>query len=1670
MTPESPPPPDGASPDALRAWAALPTTPDGDAFGHPITPGGPPPPIGETPGGPASSARLRPIRRAAATGRIGPYAIEGELARGGMGIVYRGRHAALDRPVALKVMLAGGLATPVQRERFHLEARAAARLRHPNIVAIHDVGEENGCPFFAMDLIDGETLQARLDRDGPLPERDAASLIARLARALAYAHARAVLHRDVKPLNVLIGADGEPLLTDFGLAKDMDAGASGGPTVDGQMVGTPGYMPPEQASGRVDLIDRRSDVYSLGATLYALLTGDPPFAGLQPIQAIAAVIRGEPTPPSRTRSGLDRDLETICMKCVENEPARRYGSADELAADLDRWLANEPIRARPPTVADRLRKWTSRNAAVATVLTLASIVLIAGGVGGLVYDARQRAIAERDAAFREERARVEAAEAERRSLAARARGELIEAQRASEAAVDDPSPGGRLGRALGVLQAAQRWHAVEEGDARREAARALFESATALGHVALEVESWGLAEQAFGQAVGLGVDDDEAAELIALVERTRTAESRRRGDEIRATLALATSGELDSRADGFEDALFAIVRYDEPQTVAILARKLDEVAAALERATRDMLLGAATPTSAEARAGLRPIPGVEDLLTNRATRDAVTEEERARLVEVERRLQARARRRPTETQVITDVELLDHTSVEQLLGDEQERVVGRGELQAARLAATALGRLGIDVGDAVEALGRYLRAEEDRRRALPIAIALCRTGRVEAIGHIVSALRRHGHEGFFADAVGRHIEEVDVEAVLGEAISAEEHLDHAQVKILVGDSKGALAALDRALELDAGLVEALVLRSEVRILTGDEAGAIEDASRVLERSPGHVRALVSRGQGYIKSDRAKARADLERATELEPGHALAWYHLARAHARDDDHRAAIAALDRSIAANPENPRAWGNRGCEHISTGELDRALVDFDRSISLDPHFARSYFNRGCARWDLRDLDGALRDLDRAVELEPDVEWWVRTRGRLHGQRGEVEAAERDFGRALELHPESTLARRDRAELRLIAGNVRGGIEDLEALVAFDQEDAMAWTTLAMARVMNGQPAKAISASDRALKLAPKLAPAWDARAQAKVGTGDAKGAVADAERAVELAPGVAPYWNNLAFARIFARDVAGAGSAVARALALDPDLGVALGTRGTVRMMNGDHTGAIADFDQAIAENPGIRSRLLPARGQARIVAGDTAGAIADFDRALELDPRRPDSWAHRGFARYLLGRNAGALADAERALELRADLPLARSVRGVTLVLTGQTEAGLAECAAAATSGGQDEFGCQTILARALAETGDHAGSVAALGRALELVPDHAEVLAIRGVSRRELDDLEGAWADVERALELQPECLRARLERAELRHESGDDDGALSDVRAAEALAPNGEPLRWVGETLVVIGRPAEAAEAYARLLADSPNDLPTLRARAGALDRAGDLETARATYEHALELEPEDVAALRGLASLIVLVDPMASEEVVERLLELAPDDPYGLAVLAYAQAVGGRLGEAEATAARAVEADPKKGNGHAARSLIAYLQGDSERATVHADEAVKRGAGNELAFEVRALARLATAGLDAARSDAERALRLDRGQPWALAIQADVKLAAGDRDGALADATRAIEIHADNPLARRVRARILEALGRTDEAAADLEHTLETMPWVNEADDTRAWLERLRGG
>src|SRR6516165_4371115 len=325
--------------------------------------------------------RGRAVDRAKTLTDYGDYELLEEIGRGGQGVVYRARQKSLNRTVALKVIGLGQWATEAHLKRFRREAEAAASLDHSGIVPIYEVGERDGSCYFSMKFVEGGQLDAVVRRE-PMPLRRAVELIVKVARTVHYAHEHGILHRDIKPGNILLDSKGEPHLTDFGLARLVETESTVTRTLE--VLGTPSYMAPEQAAAKNTELSSATDVYGLGAVLYQLLTGHPPFAGGTTYETIKLLLDTEPRPLRSLNPKIDRELSTICLKCLEKDPNRRYHSALALAEDLEHWLKHEPIQAKPSGFFTHVRKWVRRNPSTTALVTM--LIAVLGGVSITVWN------------------------------------------------------------------------------------------------------------------------------------------------------------------------------------------------------------------------------------------------------------------------------------------------------------------------------------------------------------------------------------------------------------------------------------------------------------------------------------------------------------------------------------------------------------------------------------------------------------------------------------------------------------------------------------------------------------------------------------------------------------------------------------------------------------------------------------------------------------------------------------------------------------------------------------------------------------------------------------------------------------------------------------------------------------------------------------------------------------------------------------------------------------------------------------------------------------------------------------------------------------------------------------------------------------------------------------
>ncbi|MBI3723112.1 tetratricopeptide repeat protein [bacterium] len=1357
-------------------------------------------------------ARADPARR------FGPFLLLSELGKGGMGVVYRAWNDRLRRVVALKTILPGEGVDEAAVARFKREAEAAARLRHPGIVSVHEAGEFEGRHYMAMDYVPGRSLEARL-RPGAerIAFHRALEVVRDVARAAHYAHSQGVVHRDLKPQNIIIDASERPFVLDFGLAAIKGAGTR--LTKTGASMGTPAYMPPEQANG--EAADERADVYSLGATLYHVLTGRPPFSGETDVNMIVAVLTKEPVPPGKINARASGDLETICLKCLEKDKARRYPSALALADELDRFLAGDPIEARPIGPLQRFARRARRNKVSTALAALAVALVVALGVVALAT-----ARGTRNALVRAARGNAEG----RWEALQKARRDTPKLSSDVEAAARQARLVPVLAKALDAREAAVSLALVsDDADARAR----LFDTAFALGEVALEAEQWDLAASAFARAGELHMDDahdSRARTALDVVANARTEVERDHRLRVEAILDAARRGRLKDLG-GSNGALFALVRFPEPQTVALIVSELDAITARLRRVTHAAYLDARTPrveAAVSAWDRLRPGAALEQAVGS----DLSLAEREVEGREVDERRGRSEKPRP----------------FRQIVAARQG-----GELQAdgavlAVIACEALGWIRLSKGpageEAVEALGRYVFADEDGSRAAPAAIALCQLGTDRAVALVEAARMRFGADSdfwrqvhrFYARTPGhedgepssaieycergeRRYQKRDLAGAIADFTKA---LDRDQLLVVAWNSRGiawqekgdfdhAIADLTKALEIDPRSPVPWANLALARRSKGDFERAIADFDKAIALDPRSANLMVGRGGAHLdKGNVDRAIADYEKALELDPRSVSAWACLGTARREKGEIPPAIAALDKAIELDPRFAYAWTERARARAMKGDASGAISDYGMAIDLDPLMSAPWTNRGKAKREAGDLDGAIADFTKAIALDPRGAIAHHNRGVARWAKSDLDGAFADASTAIELDPSYAPAWAVRGNVRAEKRDLDGAIADYGKAIDCDKRLAPAWSARALARQKKGDLDAAISDFTTALELEPGVAHTWCSRGAARRENGDLDGAISDFAKAIELDPRDPRFWNNRAGARVAKGDLEGGIEDSTKAIELDPRDGRLWCARGDARQRKGDLQAALPDYAKALEIDP--RNALLWSnRGTARKAAGDFDGALADYEKALELDSRIAQIWCNRGAARQAKGDLDGAIADGTRAIELDPRLADAWGTRADARKAKGDLQGAIADYTRVVElKPGNGPAWLRRGNSRG--QLGDLEGAIGDYTRAIEADPRNALAWANRGNTRRVRGDLDGALSDTTRAIELDAGCSHAWSVRGAIREAKGDHDGAIADFSRCVVLDPK-NPESWFNRAVAKEsqGKLDAAAEDYKRFL-------------------------------------------------------------------------------------------------------------------------------------------------------------------------------------------------------------------------------------------------------------------
>jgi tetratricopeptide (TPR) repeat protein/serine/threonine protein kinase len=1160
-----------------------------------------------------------------APGELGDFRIVREIGRGGMGVVYEAEQLSLGRRVALKVLPFAATMDARQLQRFHNEARAAACLHHTHIVPVYSVGCERGTHFYAMQLIEGRSLadligdlrRAQGPRKGEKPDeapttpylagpakptttpvaalstkegalgreyfRRVAELGARAAEALDHAHQRGVVHRDVKPANLLLDDRGQVWVADFGLASFRQGEA--GLTLTGDLVGTLRYMSPEQALAQRVVVDHRTDVYSLGVTLYELLTLQPAFPGQDRQELLRQVAFEEPRPPRRLNRSIPAELETIVLKAMEKNPAERYGTARELADDLGRFLRDEPIRARPPSLLGRARKWGRRHPSVVwstAVGVLVALVVGAAGIGWALGDRSARratvAIQVRDS-LNAARALV----AENRLAAAR--------QKLAEARAQLGNDRAALGDLAAEVEAAAA--ALDLFAVFRERLDRAQEVATARRN---DLDPARTRDQQRDAAVSFVLEALACYEVLERDDWSTRLEggllSRDQVEEVRRTVY----EELLWLAD---DVFF---RQQEPDS----GQKLSPRAAA----------EAALVYLGKAGSAHRPTHALYVLRANCCK--ALGEEAAA---EADKQL---ADKTPPTMAV-------DHD----LRGREARRARKYAEAvqhfeAALRVEPTHYWSL-IRLGSCLYDLEDFASAARVFTGCIMKRPDHCYAYHRRAFAY--DKLRRY--EEAVADwSRAIELDSSDVIALTARGCAYRDHL---------GQPARAVADFSRAIELDPTYTLAWKNRSVAYSNLGQWDKAAADYSRAAELDPKGALALGNACLNLGQYD--KAVAHFSRAIELDRKNANAWYNRGFAYSNLAQWDKAVADYSRAIEFDPKLALAWGNRGVAYGSLGQYDKAVADFSQVIELSPKDAKTWCNRGNAYFNLGQLDKAVADYSRAIELGlKDAKTWC-SRGNAYLKLGQDDKAVADFSRAIELDPKLAPAWTGRGAAYSNLGQWDKAAADHSKAIELDPKLALAWGD---ANLNLGQYDKAVADYSRAIELDPTFAPAWGGRGSAYSNLGQWDKAVADFSKAIELDPKYTLAWHGRGVAYFNLGQYDKAVADFSRAIELDPKLAPAWTNRGKAYGHLGQWDKAVADCSRAVELSPkdaSVHNDLAWLRATCPDVKlRDSEQAVQLARRAVELAPEVGASWNTLGVAQYRAGDWKAAVVALEKSMALR------------------------------------------------------------------------------------------------------------------------------------------------------------------------------------------------------------------------------------------------------------------------------------------------------------------------------------------------------------------------------------------------------------------------------------------
>lgn len=1148
------------------------------------------------------------------------YEIQGELGRGGMGVVYRARQLGLNRIVALKMILAGGHAGSEQLARFHAEAEAVGHLQHPNIVQVYDVGEQDGLPYFSLEFIDGASLDKEIDGK-PLPPMKAAQTIGTLAQAIQYAHSHGIVHRDLKPANVLLTSTGVLKITDFGLAKQLDNDSS--QTRTGTVMGTPAYMAPEQGRGQKD-VGPLADVYALGSMLFEMLTGRPPFLSATPLDTLMRLLHEEPVPPSRLQPNVSRDLETVCLKCLQKDPQKRYASAGALADDLQRFQAGEPILARPVSRPERIWRWCKRNPRIAALSSAVAVLLVTSCVALSVTGLRML--------------RDKAAIQETRKLAQ---------QRLDQAG--EAIASGNYRRAQDFLQASDPLLETSAGLADvRDAVHLLKDQ------VNLYAEFKDLLENARYHGLASSKEalteaHDYCIKLILL------------SDEIDARTGRAKCGLpplSPAQQQLFQEDLFdaflvtAIVKWDVATAAADPVARRDAARWAVERFDRAEKKLPPTKTLYSRRyANWMMLSELEPDEPARQRAKAAAEADFARAGEI------------TAT---SPVDRFWHGYAEQLRGNT---ALKRGDTSKARehflnAIAQYVALLRIQPG---HYWGYYYFASshfqlDDFNDAIVGFTAGINISPEMPWTFLQRGLAYHQLKQY--DLAMEDFGQV----LKAYPKNAEAYGNQAQTLLALGDSAAAIKAVDQVVELRPNDSQSYLKRGRAYRSLQRDTEALRDYEQALKLNPKSAEAFFQRGSIYLSQKKTDvASKDFAAAVSFDPNYAPASSLLVESLRTLKRYPEALKECDRMLQLNPRSAEAICNRGTVYQAQNNTTLAMKDYDQAILLDSNYAAAWFQRAEVNRLLKRYDDALRDYDRAQTLRSNHPQTLAGRALVHLAQSNHRSARDDFSAAIQLQPTESSYYRLRGILNLLLKDFDGSLADwaefqrmqpasadphyyrgvietarrnydpalasLTRAIEVKSDDPKSYSARAHVYHRRGQLNEALQDINHIVeKLAPKNASLLNSRPDIYRNLGRLDEAIADWKRSIELSPKQIDAYLGLASIYEQQGKLDEARQCYEQMIAADPNSAEAYRRRAEFRRNQGEYDPALADCDLAAQKDP---KSFLPALVRASVTAarGDYVAATKAAEQILPQAPADNGQVLYAAAAVWSLATQAAA-----------------------------------------------------------------------------------------------------------------------------------------------------------------------------------------------------------------------------------------------------------------------------------------------------------------------------------------------------------------------------------------------------------------------------------------------------